>query len=352
MEDRVYTAVGAPNIALIKYWGKRDNKLILPYNSSISMTLSNPLYTKTSVVFSRKLRKDAIFINGVEQDLEDPEAAERFAILGRLRELAGSNAHALIVSKNSFPTSAGIASSASGAATLAFAVSKALGIALSSQELSIFARQVSGSACRSTLGGFVKWRRGVKADGSDSFAVQIRDENHWPELIDVIAIVSLSKKKVSSRSGMKQSVETSVLYNSRIRHAEEAAGRLETAIKNRDFETFAEITMRDSNDMHAIMLDTWPPIFYMNDISRDVIYAVHELNAKEKHTVAAYTFDAGPNAHIIALEKNKQIVYNALRNIRGVRSVLESHVGGGPRLLEENKAHLIDAKLFKPKFRN
>ncbi|MCL5239431.1 MAG: diphosphomevalonate decarboxylase [Candidatus Marsarchaeota archaeon] len=348
MEGKVYTAVGSPNIALVKYWGKRDEKRILPHNSSISITLSLPLYTKTSILFSKKLRKDEIYINGMKQDLDDREARERFSTIDKFREMAKSKTKALVVSYNSFPSSAGIASSASGAATLAFVASKALGLSMSQREMSIMARQISGSACRSLFGGFVKWEKGTRRDGSDSYARQIADENHWPALVNLIAIVSKSKKHISSRAGMKQTVGTSSLYKSRPGYAETASARLERAIRARDFETLAEITMKDSNSMHATMLDTWPPILYMNDVSRRIVLRIHELNENAGKTIAAYTFDAGPNAHIITLNKHKKKVLNAVSSVSGVIEVLESRPGRGPRLVADREGHLIDRETAKP----
>ena len=210
--ERSVTYRGTPNIALIKYWGKRDEKLILPQNSSISLTLKGEttavkgapfeLYTKTSVLFSRRLAEDALYINGQKQNLGDKDVAERFYAIDELRARAKSKSRVMVVSENSFPTASGLASSASGVATLVCAVSQALGLKLSEKELSMIARQGSGSACRSVMGGIVKWEKGTTEDGSDSFARQLYAPGYWPDLIDIIAIVTSAKKKVPSRAGM------------------------------------------------------------------------------------------------------------------------------------------------------
>jgi diphosphomevalonate decarboxylase len=338
MLDEVVTAIGTPNIALIKYWGKRDEKLILPTNSSISITLDEQLNTKTSVLFSKKLKKDKFYINGELQDINDMDVAERFVMVDTLKAMAKSDAHVLVVSENSFPTASGLASSASGIATLTYAASKALDLHISPRELSVIARRGSGSACRSIFGGIVKWNKGEKKDGSDSDAEQIVNEKYWPDLTDVVAIVSESKKKVPSRAGMRQTVENSILYKSRLGYVEDAAKSLEVAIRKKDFASVAEITMRDSDNMHATMLDTWPPIMYLNDYSKEIIYKIHELNESEGRPVAAYTFDAGPNANIITTERNAKKVLDTLEGMDFVKRVIRLKAGSGPRLLKESES--------------
>lgn len=345
--DNVTTAIGTPNMALIKYWGKRDTKLILPMNSSVSMTLDEQLNTKTSVVFSKKFEEDRVYINGALQDLANSEIGERLVVLNILREIANVNVKALVVSENSFPTASGLASSASGLATLVYSASKALGLELSAKELSIVARRGSGSACRSVMGGIVKWTRGVKVDGSDSYAEQVAEPGHWPELRDVVVIFTESRKKISSRAGMKQTVQNGILYKSRLDYVEGAVNRLVNAVKKKDFETLGEITMRDSMNMHATMLDTWPPIMYLDDNSKDAIYRVQELNQSEGKIVAAYTFDAGSNANIITLSKYVGKVRKTFEGRDSVKSILELKMGGGPRLLRE-KESLIDKRRMVP----
>jgi diphosphomevalonate decarboxylase len=342
MLDEAVTAIGTPNIALIKYWGKRDEKLILPQNSSVSITLDEKANTKTSVLLSKKFKKDNFYIDGKLQDLGNPDVRERFVIIDKLRELAKTKARVLVVSHNSFPASSGMASSASGIATLTYAASTAMGLNLTAKQLSIIARMGSGSACRSVFGGFVKWNVGTASDGSDSYAEQVAKRTHWPEIIDLIAVVSTAKKKVPSRAGMKQTVANSVLYRSRKEYVEGAVATMVKAIKSRDFETLAVLTMRDSNNMHATMLDTWPPIFYMNDMSRRIVEVVEELNIEEGKIVAAYTFDAGPNAHIITLRRHRNKVVKALIG-EGITDIIQAGIGRGPRLVNDSIIDTIKA---------
>ena len=356
MEDVVYTARGTPNIALIKYWGKRDEDLILPKNSSISLTLDGnaeaivgkafKLYTTTSVVFSHKINADFIYIDGELQDLGNKAVRDRFAIMDILRGIAKTNAHVMVVSKNSFPTASGLASSASGIATLAYIASNALDLKLSEKELSILARRGSGSACRSIMGGIVKWEKGETKDGSDSFARQLYRHDYWPELLDLIAIVSEDKKKVASRAGMAQTVATSDLYKKRLEIVDGYAVQLEKAIEKKDMDAMAEIIMKESNNMHAVMLDTSPPIMYLNDLSREIINAVHEINTASGKRICAYTFDAGPSPHIITTEHEKEKIVDRLLKVEGLQSLLSTKMGKGPEMLQESEA-LID-KSFAP----
>jgi diphosphomevalonate decarboxylase len=159
---------------------------------------------------------------------------------------------------------------------------------------------------------------GSKADGSDSVAVEVAPASHWPTMRALILVVSAEKKGVSSTSGMQITVATSELFQ---RRAEVVVPRhmalMEKAIKEKDFETFAKVTMMDSNSFHATCLDTFPPIFYLNDVSRAAIRAVEDINKKAGKTVAAYTFDAGPNAVIYYEEENTEAVAGALKSVLG-----------------------------------
>jgi diphosphomevalonate decarboxylase len=334
--EGVFTAVASPNIAFIKYWGKRGNLAKTPMNDNISMTLDSAvLRTETTLMLSESLPSDVFVLNGKQR--EDEEIKEALGLWRKRLIGKGFNekTHALIVSSNNFPTASGIASSASGFAALAEALSAAFHIT-NPNEKSIIARLGSGSACRSTLGGFVKWQKGGREDGEDSYAVQIAPKQHWPELVDVLAIASKKEKKIGSRAGMKQTVATSELYPKRIEMLERRISEMELAIKKKDFEKLAVGVMRDSNSMHSVMLDTQPPIIYLNDISREIIYAISDYN--EGGVKAAYTFDAGPNAHIITIKERVGDIKNLLKGIEGVMDVLVVPVGDAPKLLKPDKA--------------
>ena len=351
MSDRIFTAKGSPNIALIKYWGKRDEKLILPYNSSLSLTLSSDsVSTTTSILFSKRLKDDVLYIDGKKLDIRDEDIQERLWVLEKMREEAGVNANFLVVSRNNFPPSSGMASSASGIATLVFAANEALGLGMSPKELSMIARQGSGSACRSIFGGLVKWHKGERKDGSDSYAEQVFDEKYWPEIIDMVAITSSEKKKVPSRAGMRQTVETNPLFKSRVASAEKRVSDAIAAYGKRDFNELAEITMADSNEMHALMMGTRPSIRYLNDASYSIMNIIEELNREAGTNIAAYTFDAGPNAHIITQEEFKEEITAALKGLRKEGRIAEMRVAGqGSGPVEVKGESLIDPKKMAPK---
>ena len=220
-----------------------------------------------------------------------------------------------IASRNNFPTAAGLASSASGFAALVASLAALYELPATPSQLSVIARQGSGSACRSLFGGFVAWEMGSAPDGSDSLAVEVAPREHWPDIHALICVVSDDKKGTSSTSGMQRTVETSSLLQHRI--ADVVPARMDAikdAISRRDFTTFARITMQDSNQFHAVALDTDPPIFYLNDVSRAIIAIITEYNRAAGVIKAAYTYDAGPNAVIYAPKENvKEIVELLLR---------------------------------------
>ncbi|KAJ4748611.1 Diphosphomevalonate decarboxylase [Rhynchospora pubera] len=303
------------NIAVIKYWGKRDEDLILPINDSISLTL-DPLHLSatTTAAVSPGFSRDRMWLNGKEI----PLSGERYQkCLREIRKRANENSdekkginikkedweslHVHISSYNNFPTAAGLASSAAGFACLVFTLAKLMNVKEDLGQISSIARQGSGSACRSLFGGFVKWTMGNNADGSDSLAIQLADEAHWTDLVVIIAVVSSKQKETSSTSGMRETVQTSALIKHRAETVVPARMlKMEEAIANRDFASFAKLACSDSNQFHAVCLDTSPPIFYMNDTSHRIINLVEKWNHSEGTPQVAYTFDAGPNAVLIS----------------------------------------------------
>ncbi|KAI4123623.1 MAG: hypothetical protein LQ347_006082, partial [Umbilicaria vellea] len=184
----------------------------------------------------------------------------------------------------------------------------------SATELSLIARQGSGSACRSLLGGYVAWDKGSKDDGTDSVARVVAAREHWPEMRALILVVSAEKKGVSSTTGMQTTVKTSSLFKTRTEVVvPQRMKEMEKAILERDFETFGKVTMAESNSFHATCLDTEPPIFYLNDVSRAAIRVVEGINKMAGKVIAAYTFDAGPNAVIYYLEENNMQVAGLIK---------------------------------------
>lgn len=169
------------------------------------------------------------------------------------------------------------------------------------------------------MGGFVAWQSGTATDGSDSLALEVAPREHWPELQALICVVSDAKKGTPSTAGMQRTVATSPLLQERIRSVvPERMRAISTAIHSRDFDTFAQITMADSNNFHATCLDTQPPIFYMNDVSRAIIQLVEELNRASIEAggkrIVAYTYDAGPNAVLYHEKQHSELVVQLVRH--------------------------------------
>lgn len=332
---RVYrSSTTAPvNIAVIKYWGKRDAALNLPTNSSLSVTLSqDDLRAWTTAACSDSFPGDRMWLNGEERDItgdtrflacvrELRAARSRLETEGmaagdeKTTELVRMSQMGLhLASENNFPTAAGLASSAAGFAALVRAIADLYELPATATELSRIARQGSGSACRSLFGGYVAWEMGSRDDGSDSQAVQVASKDHWPSMKACILVASASKKDVSSTSGMQSTTQTSTLFRERITTVvPDRMRRMVEAIESRDFSSFATLSMQDSNQFHAVCLDTYPPIFYMNDTSRAVVRLVELMNREAGEVVAGYTYDAGPNTVIYYLAQNEERVLSFVR---------------------------------------
>lgn len=307
------------NRQTLKYWGKRDKTLNLPTNSSISVTLAQEdLRTLTSVATSADFKSDNLWLNGKEEGIKGERTIACLKDLRKLRKELEDSDSSLpklsewglhIVSENNFPTAAGLASSAAGFAALVVAIAKLYKLPQLMSEISKIARKGSGSACRSLFGGYVAWEMGDLENGEDSKAVEVAPLEHWPSMKAAILVVSDDKKDTPSTTGMQSTVATSDLFQHRILEVvPKRFEEMKKTILERDFEKFGELTMKDSNSFHAVCLDSYPPIFYLNDTSKKIIKLVHKLNEQEGKIIAAYTFDAGPNAVIYYEEKNENKV--------------------------------------------
>ncbi len=321
------TAIANPNLAFIKYWGDHDNALRLPSNGSISMNLDG-LYTRTTVSFQPSLPFDELIINGHEVTGAGLERISHF--LDIVRGMANLHEHAEVMSENNFPSGTGIASSASAFAALALAGSKAAGLNLSEQELSRLARRGSGSASRSIPSGFVEWQTGTGDE--DSFAFSIAGPDHW-DVVDCIAILSSVHKKTGSTEGHSLA-GTSPLQAARVADAPRRLEICRRAILERDFDTFASIIELDSNMMHAVMMTSTPALFYWRPASLEIMNCVHQWRAEG--IPVCYTMDAGPNVHVICLEKEVQRIEQKLRVIQGVHDVLVARPGGPAEIVNNH----------------
>lgn len=193
--NKVVTCVAPVNIAVIKYWGKRDERLILPLNDSVSLTLDcDQMHSRTSVVAGPFIKEDSVWLNGQIMQIDINERLKKcFNLIRKLITVQeGDNSSKAkwkirVCSENNFPTAAGLASSAAGYACLVYTLANAFGLV--KEDLPSIARQGSGSACRSIYGGFVHWKAGVDDLGSDSTVDQIAPDTHWPEMRILILVV-------------------------------------------------------------------------------------------------------------------------------------------------------------------
>ena len=318
------TAIANPNIAFIKYWGVRDASLHLPANGSISMNLE-ALETRISVTFDSHLKQDELEIN---QQAVVGEKFERIVdFMDIIRKLAHKKIHARIISENKFPIGAGLASSASAFAALAMAGTTALGLKLDEPALSRLARRGSGSACRSIPAGFVEWQAG--SSDKSSFARSFANPDYW-DLMDCIALVKTSEKKVTSKEGHSLA-NTSPLQTSRVKDTPRRLEICRNAILNRNFDALAAISELDSTWMHAVMMTSTPSLFYWEPPTIEIMKAV--TTARKQGLPAFATIDAGPNVHVITLRPNMQDTVAMLESLPGVTKVLTSLVGGSAHLV-------------------
>lgn len=312
------------NIAFIKYWGKKNEKLRIPENSSISMNLSNA-FTETSVEFNHKLKRDLVSIDG--RHINGLEKERITAHLDRIRKLAKVNFYAKVTSKNNFPKGAGIASSASGFAALTLAAAKALGLNLSERELSILARLGSGSACRSIPDGFVEWVAGNK--NTNSYAMTLYKPKYW-DICDVVAVVGKKAKKVGSAEGHAKA-STSPFYKTRVLGMDKKIKEIKLALKNKDFERFGSILEAEAINMHTVMMTSKPPIFYWMPKTLEIMQAV--IEGRDRGINAYFTIDAGPNVHIICRSRTVAAVEKELSKINGIKDIIVNKAADGAKII-------------------
>lgn len=322
------TAIAGSNIAFVKYWGNLDDTLNIPMNGSISMTL-DAAHTITTVEFHPDLPADELTING---QLTDGAAVERAsAHLDHIRNLARKHWPARIISTNSFPTGAGIASSASGFAALTVAATKALGLNLSKSELSRIARLGSGSASRSIDGGFVEWQPGGRHE--DSYATPLAPADHW-DLVDIIAIISTEHKKVGSSMGHPLA-HSSPFYQARLGTVQVTLQSVRRAIKERDFTVFGELIEEEAISLHVAAMTSRPSVLYWQPGTMALMHALRSWR-EEGGPVGYFTMDAGPNVHVIAQRKDASALQERILNVEGVQDILLCGIGDGAGIINSD----------------
>lgn len=317
-------ALAHSNIALAKYWGKRDVEHNLPDVPSLSLTL-DALTTRTFVRFSPQARQDEIRLDGTL--LTGASTRKIVALLDRVRREAGIELRAVVESANDFPTASGLASSASGFAALALAALAAAGLTLPRASVSALARAASVSAARSVYGGFVA----LEAGALEAEPIQVSPMAAGLRM--VVAMTQTGPKKVGSTEGMLLTQRTSPLYPGWRESAPTLYAELRAALETGDFERAGEAMEQSTLCMHGSMFAARPGLIYATAATLAAIECVRELRAQG--TFAFFTMDAGPHVKVLTLEPSAALVRRALEAVPGVQRVLVSGAGGPARLVDE-----------------
>ena len=316
------TALAHPNIALVKYWGKRQRKLNLPSTGSIALTLS-PFWTRTTVTWGSEV--DEAWVQG--EQVRGPVADRIFQHLHRIDEWRPP---CTVASTSNFPIAAGLASSASAFAALTLAACAAAGQDRDPVDLSVLARQGSGSARRSIFGGWTEWFKGELADGSDSHAIPLADQDHW-DVRMVVAIVDSGPKFIGSTKGMERTMATSPYYPAWVTSSDRDLNDARAAIAARDLEALGTVMERSAIKMHATMMTAQPPIRYWKSSS---VWAMDTVEALRSQGIGAWwTMDAGPNVKVLCQEADAVRVQHRLSEV--ARDVIVLSPGGPAHLVEE-----------------
>lgn len=293
----VSAVASAPaNIALAKYWGKRNTELNLPITGSLSIALGK--YGATTEI-APNTTEDVFFLNGKVQAL-DTEFSIR---LQQFLDLFRPHPHFYFTVKthSEIPIAAGVASSAAGFAALTRALNDFFTWNLSDTLLSLLARIGSGSACRSLWQGFVEWQVGSRADGMDSFAQPILSD--WYDLRLGLLLFNTQKKVIGSRQAMQQTVQSSPFYREWPEQVANAIQALQHAIHTQDFILLGKTAEQNALAMHATMLTSEPAICYWQP---ETVLGMQKVwQARHEGLPVYFTQDAGPNLKLLFLDEHR-----------------------------------------------
>ncbi len=346
--EGIVTWKSPSNIALIKYWGKHGDQL--PNNPSLSFTLANA-YTQTSIAY----RKRTLFSDPVSLDFRfngspNPDFANRIRqYLSRIQSEFSCirNCHLQISSSNSFPHSAGIASSASAFSALALALCDIENhisgdnpdLSAFMKKASYFARLGSGSACRSLYPRAALWGRiNALEFSSDESAIPLQDYLHpvFHTFRDAILIVSQQKKTTSSSAGHKL-MENHPYAQVRYEEAKKNLLQLLPALQKGDVERVGTISEMEAMQLHALMLCSNPNYILLQPDTLKIIEGIKHYRMETKSPVY-FTLDAGPNVHLLypASQTDSVKIFirdHLLRYCQDARWI-DDEVGAGPVKLE------------------
>lgn len=290
------TAYAPSNIALSKYWGKRDPVRNLPLNSSVSISLADwGTHTQVSAAPSGE---DEVLLNETRLSAEDPVARRALDFADLFR--GDRDLPLRIETRNTIPTAAGLASSASGFAALTRALCATFELDLTETDMSRIARLGSGSAARSLWHGFVRWDKGARADGWDSHGEKL--DVTWPAFRIALVRVDVAPKTRSSRDAMTHTVNTSPLFPAWPAQAEADCSAIIADIAEHRFEAVGARAEANALAMHATILAARPSLSYLTPQSWHVLDQL--WRARSEGLCAYATMDAGPNVKLIFLEKS------------------------------------------------
>lgn len=315
------------NLALVKYFGKRDLRLNLPAAGSLSLTLE-PLSTTTEVVFDPALDRDVVILQG--EHVQGGFASRVSAFLDLIRQMSDTRDHATVTTDNSFPTAAGLASSASGFGALALAGTAAVGLKLAPEKLSALARRGSGSAARSISGGICVWYAGEEPNGDDSYAASICEPESW-DLRVVVGVSNPGKKSIGSTESMELTRVTSPYYDNWISTVKSDLSEAIWAVERRDFAMLGEIAERNALSMHAAALAARPGILFWNGTTVEAIHLTRKLRSDGRQVY--FTCDAGPQPKILCTPGDVADVSEALKTLPGITRIIPCRLGRGAELV-------------------
>ncbi len=315
------------NIALIKYWGKREDTAgNIPATPSISLALDK-LTTETTITRTEE-SNDIFILNGAETSGEVNHRLVKYLDLWRDKGLiAGSF---LLESKNSFPTSSGLASSASGFAALAKALSGFSERKLSDRELSKLARQGSGSAARSITGGLSAFPL-----NDDPSARLLKEPQDVPWSM-IVLLAHSEQKDTPSSLGMRRCAETSPYYSSWVKQAREDYRKMLSAIEVDDFAAIGSIMEENALAMHCCMMASRPPLLYWNDSTFRIIRGIRSI--REKSGIQAYfTVDAGSNVIVLCRQSDSEKITKNILHHLGESHFISCKPAGGAEIISIEK---------------
>ena len=332
------------NLAIIKYWGKHG--IQLPQNPSLSITLSEAI-TTTLVTYTFDKKIKALSLDFLFKGAKNDAFRERtMNFLNSLQVYFPflANIHLSINSKNSFPHSSGIASSASSMSALALCLCDIEQELLISDELitnseflrnaSFISRLGSGSAARSVYPSFALWGKTNCMEGSsDIYAIPIKEYHDiYNGLRNDILIVSKSEKSVSSSKG-HELMKTNAYAQSRFSQAYERIGDLSEYLRSGDIWDFGNLLESEALTLHALMMASSPSYVLLEPETIRVINAIRTFRI-ETNIPVFFSLDAGPNVHVISIENDRSQVKNLLDELKNYTQdgeILYDKLGNGPK---------------------